>query len=356
MDALGKVVLELHRQWGIDCKVKDFECAVTRLLKLGAIDHPVDVLRLECWDKCIKALSNDVMFSGSGKCLKSWGRVTQALQKALLEQETWKVAQSCLKVTPKAGVGTATQTAFGDCFADSNLPPKVKDCSWSRSRSFSSTPDLTTKQGQQLGGVNTCELESGLGGVDPEGIWERPPLYAPQNGPREEGEGRGEELLPTTDMHKQEPEGKGEESMDDKREESPRPNQGPRPRTLSFKEGNSPKGRREGEGEKKGRAQVKGTVGRKLLIIRLPPLSRMRTTVTHGIPIATTCGPLGTQSGGIQSGTHLPQIPIQTGKEYQRLLPNLLVYPHSTRSKKKKAYKNLCRLRTGKKSRWHALT
>ncbi|KAF4805697.1 hypothetical protein TURU_000117 [Turdus rufiventris] len=53
-------------------------------------------------------------------------------------------------------------------------------------------------------------------------------------------------------MCKREPEGKGKESADDKREESPRPNQGARPRTLPFKEGNSPKGRRRRGGKERG--------------------------------------------------------------------------------------------------------
>ncbi|KAF4795484.1 hypothetical protein TURU_092643 [Turdus rufiventris] len=257
MDALGKVVLELHRQWGIDCKVKDFECAVTRLLKLGAIDCTVDILHSERWDKCTKVLANDVMFSGSSKCLKSWRKVTQALQKALLEQETWKAAQSCLKATPKVGVGATTQTAFSDSPADSDLPPEVKDCSQSRSRSSNSTPDLTAKQGQQLEGDNTYGLESGLNSADAEEAWERPPPYAPQNGARKEGEGQGEELLPATGMRKREPKGKGEESVDDKKEESPRPNQGTRPRTLPFKESNSPKGSWRRGGKERGQSPIK---------------------------------------------------------------------------------------------------
>ncbi|KAF4801182.1 hypothetical protein TURU_036502 [Turdus rufiventris] len=58
-------------------------------------------------------------------------------------------------------------------------------------------------------------------------------------------------------MHKREPEGKGEESVDDKREESPRPNQGARPRTLPFKERNSPKGRRRRGGRERGRSPSK---------------------------------------------------------------------------------------------------
>ncbi|KAF4804832.1 Gag-Pro-Pol polyprotein [Turdus rufiventris] len=50
-------------------------------------------------------------------------------------------------------------------------------------------------------------------------------------------------------MRKQEPEGKGEES--------PRPNQGACPRTLPFKEGNSPKGRRRRERRERGQSPSK---------------------------------------------------------------------------------------------------
>lgn len=83
-------------------------------MELGAIDRLVDVLHSGCWDKCLKSLTQDLIVSGSGKCLKSWGKVKQALERALLEQETWKATRSCLKITPKVGVAAATQTTFGD--------------------------------------------------------------------------------------------------------------------------------------------------------------------------------------------------------------------------------------------------
>ena len=35
MEALVKVVLQLHKQWSIACKTKDFTLAVARLLVLG---------------------------------------------------------------------------------------------------------------------------------------------------------------------------------------------------------------------------------------------------------------------------------------------------------------------------------
>ena len=36
MNALAQVISEIHRQWGIDCKLKDFILAVQRLLKIGS--------------------------------------------------------------------------------------------------------------------------------------------------------------------------------------------------------------------------------------------------------------------------------------------------------------------------------
>jgi len=85
MEALVKVVSQLHKQWGIDCKTKDFTLAVARLLQIGVIDQPVDILHPEVWDKCTKALAEETMSSGCGKKLKLWGKVVQALQKAIQE-------------------------------------------------------------------------------------------------------------------------------------------------------------------------------------------------------------------------------------------------------------------------------
>jgi len=110
MESLVKVVSQLHKHWGIDCKPKDFTLAVARLLHIGVIDQPVDIFHPEVWDKCTKALAEEMMSSGCGKNLKSWGKVVQALQKARQEQETWKAAGSCLFATPKLGIGAATQT------------------------------------------------------------------------------------------------------------------------------------------------------------------------------------------------------------------------------------------------------
>ena len=110
MEALAKVISQIHKHWGIDCKPKDFILAVARLLEIGVIDRPVDILHPEVWDRCTKALADETMSSGSGKNLKSWGKVVQALRKALQEQETWKAARNCLLAMPQLGVGAATQT------------------------------------------------------------------------------------------------------------------------------------------------------------------------------------------------------------------------------------------------------
>ncbi|TRZ09121.1 hypothetical protein HGM15179_017983 [Zosterops borbonicus] len=114
METLRKVISEIYVQWGIKCKAKDFDAAVKRLLTLGAIDRPVDILHSECWERCTNVLARDVIVSATSKNLKSWGKVMQALQKALEEQETWAAAQQCLRLTPKLGVGATTQTAFGN--------------------------------------------------------------------------------------------------------------------------------------------------------------------------------------------------------------------------------------------------
>ncbi|TRZ09124.1 hypothetical protein HGM15179_017985 [Zosterops borbonicus] len=112
MEPLGKVISEIYEQWGIKCKVKDFDAAVKRLLTLGAIDRPVDILHSECWERCTNVLARDVLVSATSKNLKSWGKVMKALQRALEEQETWAAAQQCLRLTPKLGIGASTQTAF----------------------------------------------------------------------------------------------------------------------------------------------------------------------------------------------------------------------------------------------------
>ncbi|RMC18164.1 hypothetical protein DUI87_05045 [Hirundo rustica rustica] len=49
MEALMKVISQIHKRWGIDCKAKDFTLAVTRLLQLSIIDRPVDILHPDIW-------------------------------------------------------------------------------------------------------------------------------------------------------------------------------------------------------------------------------------------------------------------------------------------------------------------
>ncbi|RMC18229.1 hypothetical protein DUI87_05110 [Hirundo rustica rustica] len=118
MEALMKVVSQIHKQWGIDCKAKDFTLAMTRLLQLSIIDRPVDILHPDIWGQCTKALAEDTMSSGSGKNLKAWGKVMQSLQRALPEQETWETAQNCLKFMPQLSVGAATQTVLEETFSE----------------------------------------------------------------------------------------------------------------------------------------------------------------------------------------------------------------------------------------------
>jgi len=127
MEALVKVVSQLLKQWGIDCKPKDFTLAVVRLLQIGVIDQPVDILHPEVWDKCTKALAEETMSSGWGKNLKSWGKVVQTLQKAIQEQETWRAAKNCLLATPKLGIGAATQTLHPADDDDSAEPKNLQE-------------------------------------------------------------------------------------------------------------------------------------------------------------------------------------------------------------------------------------
>ena len=57
MEALTQVASEIHKRWGIECKPKDFILTVSRLLKIGVIDLPLDICHLEMWEKCTKALA-----------------------------------------------------------------------------------------------------------------------------------------------------------------------------------------------------------------------------------------------------------------------------------------------------------
>uniref|UniRef100_A0A8U8B451 Uncharacterized protein n=1 Tax=Geospiza parvula TaxID=87175 RepID=A0A8U8B451_GEOPR len=93
-------------QWGIKCELRNFTLAVTRLLELGAISRPVDILHSEVWEKCTASLAEDTKSTGSGKSLKAWGKVEIALRQALEEHETWEAARSRLLAVPKLGVAS----------------------------------------------------------------------------------------------------------------------------------------------------------------------------------------------------------------------------------------------------------
>ncbi|RMC19006.1 hypothetical protein DUI87_03608 [Hirundo rustica rustica] len=64
MEALVKVVSQIHKQWGIDCKAKDFTFAVTRLLQLSVIDRLVETLHPDIWDQCTKVLAEEICLLG----------------------------------------------------------------------------------------------------------------------------------------------------------------------------------------------------------------------------------------------------------------------------------------------------
>ncbi|KAJ7414535.1 hypothetical protein WISP_83409 [Willisornis vidua] len=178
MEALAKVVLQIRKQWGINCKPKDFTFAVARLMQIGVIDQPVDVLHPEIWDKHTKALAQETMSSGHGKNLKAWGKVVQALQKAIQDQETWKVAEKCLLAAPKLGDGATTQT----------LCPPTTDVSNSDSAA----------EEQERVGTSYSELakeaRTVMKNADSETVKDKSPPYVSQNGAEGREEGRGESI------------------------------------------------------------------------------------------------------------------------------------------------------------------
>jgi len=190
-----KVVSQLHKQWGIDRKPKDFTLAVARLLQAGVIDQPVDILQPEVWDKCTKALAEETMSSGCGKNLKSWGKVVQALQKARQEQETWRAGKNCLLATPELGIGAATQTLHPPGGDDSAEP---KDQQEGGTAPPLPDPDPLT-EGQKRVKPFWGGLAEEAGGtakeMESEEVWARPAPCAPQDGAEQEGEGRGEDAL-----------------------------------------------------------------------------------------------------------------------------------------------------------------
>ncbi|GAB0196972.1 E3 ubiquitin-protein ligase RBBP6-like [Grus japonensis] len=244
MEALVKVVSQLHKQWGIDCKPKDFTLAVARLLQIGVIDQPVDILHPEVWEKCTKALAEETMSSGRGKNLKSWGKVVHALQKAIQEQETWRAAKDCLLATPKLGVGAATQTLLPPDADDSAEP---KDLQEGDTSPQSPNPDPLTegqKRAKSFWGALAEEARSTAEKSEPKETWTTPPPYAPQDGAEHKEEGRGEdasggnreEALKSTSAHKQEGEENEEEkSGGDERGEKGGVNEGRKPNQSGYR-------------------------------------------------------------------------------------------------------------------------
>lgn len=148
------------------------------------------------------------MSLGTGRSLKAWGKVTQALQKALHEQQTWKVAQNCLQATPRLGVRATTQTTASDHPAEStDSSYNYKEHSPLALRPPSPAHDLTTEQGQRLTSETVDEIKDPADKLDPEEVWDRPPPYAPQNGTNQLEERRGAKPLPATDLRGWEKEG-----------------------------------------------------------------------------------------------------------------------------------------------------
>lgn len=265
-----KVISQLHKQWGIDCKPKDFTLAVARLLQIGVIDQPVDILHPEVWDKCTKALAEETMSSGCGKNLKSWGKVLQALQKAIQEQETWSAAKDCLWATPKLGVGAATQTAPPTDSPNDNNPAEHKDSQESGALPHSPNTDPLTvgqKQAKSFWGGLTKETRNAEEGAESEEVWAGPAPYAPQDSAEQKGEGRdedardgnGEEAPALTGAHKREGEenekgkgGGGQREEEGSASEGRKPNQSGHQQKCPYK-ANTPPSR--GRGEPRGRGQ-----------------------------------------------------------------------------------------------------
>ncbi|XP_035748285.1 uncharacterized protein LOC118452070, partial [Egretta garzetta] len=259
MEALVKVVSQLHKQWGIDCKPKDFTLAVARLLQIGVIDQPVDILHPEVWDKCTKALAEETMSSGSGKNLKSWGKVVQALQKAIQEQETWKAAKNCLLATPKLGVGAATQTL---CPPDGDDSANLKDPQEGDASPQVPDSDLLTEGQRRAKSFWGGLAEAARGAAEKsesEGIWTKPPPYAPQDGAEEKRGGRGENA---PDGMREENKGEGGDNSNQggekKISEGQRANQNVLFGKCSYRV-NSPSSGRRGEPRGRERPAHKGT-------------------------------------------------------------------------------------------------
>ncbi|TRZ11476.1 hypothetical protein HGM15179_015631 [Zosterops borbonicus] len=191
MEMLSRVILEIYVQWGIN------------------------ILYSECWVRCTNALARDVLVSASSKNLKSWGKVMKALQKALEEQETWAAAQKCLRLTPRLGIGAATQTVFENDRAEKEQGLETDNLSRSllgspgteservletNSRSRSSSPVLKSLSAVGFNpSENPPSPRESVVSADLRQIDMRPPPYAPQHGAEAEEEGRSSVKFRATD-------------------------------------------------------------------------------------------------------------------------------------------------------------
>ena len=264
MEALAKVVLQLHKQCGIDCKPKDFTLAVARLLELGVIDQPVDILHPDVWDKCSRALCDETMSTGSGKNLKAWGKVVQALQKARHDQETWKAARDCLLTTPRVGIGAATQTSRPPA-EEGSVDPQSRqksDAPTQRPKDSNIFSSPTDSSANSFWGKLAAEARGAEAKAEAENTRIEPPPYVPQDVAEQQEEGRGETTpgrsregaLELTSAHRGEGEENGKEKSDwhdQKREkitsEGRKANQNDPPQNRPYKAGASPGGRQGGQ-------------------------------------------------------------------------------------------------------------
>ncbi|TRZ15175.1 hypothetical protein HGM15179_011929 [Zosterops borbonicus] len=191
MKMLSKVISEICVQWGIN------------------------ILYSECWVRCTNVLVRDVIVSATSKNLKSWGKVMKALQKALEEQETWAAAQKCLRLTPRLGIGAATQTVFENDRAEKEQGLETDNLSRSvlvspgteservletNMQSRSSSPVLKSLSAVRFNpSENPLSPRESVVSADLRQIDVRPPPYAPQHGVEAEEEGRSSVKFRATD-------------------------------------------------------------------------------------------------------------------------------------------------------------
>jgi len=152
------------------------------------------------------------------------GKVIQALQKAIQEQETWRAAKNPLLVTPKLGIGAATQTLHPP---DDDDSAERKDLQEGDTSPQFPNPDPLTEGQKRVKTFWRGLAKEARGTVEKpesEEVWTRPPFYAPQDGAEQKREGRGkdalggnrEEALELTSAHKRE----GEENKKEKGDRS----------------------------------------------------------------------------------------------------------------------------------------